>query len=109
MKKELFELAEEKGFESKITRVYCIQGVIEELGEELFYYLWMCELQKSVRGKYKIIVDIANNDLDWSYQIYDISCFNEDFNRPLLKNGTAGHKEHEEAFELGLIEALKLI
>jgi hypothetical protein len=104
MKKELIELAKEKGFESITSIVYQIADV-ENDNPDLFYYLWCCELQKWLIEKYFIYVDISFlEQCGWKWQIIPLreqSAYLGFYDRSLESDTFA--------LEGGLFKALKLI
>lgn len=92
---ELMQLASEKGFFSydRLVRVY-----------KHHYYLWMCELHKWVRDTHKIHVVVDRDQEYWKYELYTIHNGNKHIPR-----GFPNYINYEVAFEIGLLEALKLI
>lgn len=59
MKEQIIKLSEEKGFKSLHFDVELTNHT------ELIYYLWLCELQKWLRGKHNIHVEVnswSNSD-----------------------------------------------
>lgn len=106
MKQELLQLAKFKGFESKVIGKSVESVYI--LNKDLYYYLWMCELQRWLILNHKILVDVTVVDnwdsWDWKITIEDlmsplaiVNCNLEDYSTQLL------------ALEAGLLNALKLI
>ena len=96
MKDTLIQLATDKGFESEEydahDESYPLNG--------LHYYLWNCELQKWLRDKHSMDVEI-NNEMFNTSLYYSCTIFNTDFK---YTNGN-----YEAALEKGLFEALNLI
>lgn len=66
-------------------------------------------LQKWLRGIHEIHISVDKDDLDWNYQLWDISQLDGDGDFPHLTTSNAGHSSYEVALELGLYEALNLI
>lgn len=105
MKQEIIKLAKEKGFESEATRNIDILK-----STDLFYYLYLCEIQKWLResNKFHITIDSLCNSEDnlenfyWMYDIKDTSIF-------FIEGSGVDFKTYEEALEKGCFEALKLI
>ena len=102
---ETAKLAEEKGFKTKtvttkVTNDYLLGGK-NVMITKMCIYLWMCELQKWLREKHKIHIDIQpfyykGDFISWNLKIHN-TYFKEKY------------KTHEEALECGIYQALKLI
>lgn len=105
---ETAKLAKEKGFITKtvttgFTNDYLLGGK-NVMITEMCIYLWMCELQKWLREVHKIVLLIHQYDDNKKYSylideefIYEFGTRNPNYNI------------YEEALEIGLQEALKLI
>ena len=124
---KIAKLAKEKGFTThtittKVTNDYLLGGK-NVMITEMCIYLWMCELQKWLREVHNCFIDIlphrdgnsknkqwkSKKDVFWSVEVdyygknfeielTDDSDFTQHFN-----------KTYEEALEIGLYQALKLI
>lgn len=96
---DLTKLSKEKGFLSKDNLININNS---------YYYLWLCELQKWLREVHKIVVEsivfdkgfLENDKFCYQWRVYDNT---EDWFTGLE------FKTYEEALEVGLQEALKLI
>jgi len=64
-------------------------------------------LQRWLREKHNIHIALNNDDLNWNYQLFDLTQCNEEYNH--LTGSFAGYKSYEEALEEGLYQALTLI
>ena len=102
MKEQLILLAKEKGFVSSFLHN---EPYKYSSKEELRWLFWMEELKKQLREWHNIHISLYRNGSGWGWQlekahngttIKDI----EDYNFFNI---------YEEAFEIGLFEALKLI
>ena len=102
MQEQLVKLAKEKHFEGLFKKEWEYNTK-----ESLRYYFWMCELQKWLREKYKLVVIISYqyefDSTPYSYWIY------KKYNSLPINQWIDDLKTYEEALELGLLEALKLI
>ena len=99
---DLIQLSREKGFISKDNLITV---------DASYYYLWMCELQKWLREVHSIDVLIeGNRDL---IKRYNINFLNSNNNTQFFllnqENKIRHFSNYEEALEIGLQEALKLI
>ena len=108
MKEELIQLAEHKGFAPLISHELHIIKNLSSIGDEDVYYIFLCELQKWLREKHGIHVeiklDIILNPPFFSKRIIRLSgCASE--------TGLHSYefKTHEQALEHGLLEGLKLL
>ncbi len=111
--KELIQLAEEKGFFGKLIcndQVYTQNKDYNEVS-----YVWMCELQKWLRDKYSLHINIApsGDGETWSLYVFiwvDKKGFPE--NRPVdLEDEMFKPRfnSYEEGLNYSLKQALKLI
>ena len=78
----------------------------KNIKEEL-YAPTQSHLQKWLREKKLIHIALNKDDLNWSYQLYDL--LNSDDENNALTSSWAGHKTYEEALEEGLKKALNII
>jgi hypothetical protein len=102
MKEQLIELSEEKGFKSKLSNLLHVFNA--EIAEEttLIRYLWLCELQKWLRGEYNIHVWVEPfKDVDEIVFILRVLGYKA--------KGSQIFHGYTVALEHGLYEALKLI
>ena len=103
--KKLIELAKEKGFISeRISFLLTLLKNGEKRQIEYWYYIWMCELQKWLRDKHQIEIEIHFNELTSKYRIGYISAILDE-KLDIIKE----FKIYEQALEKSLIESLKLI
>ncbi len=98
MKDELIKLANSKGFVTPcLPRGY----ISVAASEQLDHYFWMCELHKWLRDEYGIYIEI------------DLMIYEGFFKAFILEHDVLGNDgdlyTYEQALEVGLIEALKLI
>ena len=104
MSEELIKLATKLGFKSRIYSVH--ENLKSPDGgdlEKLLYYLWLCELQKWFREVHKIHVYV---DARGRPHIRDNK---EKLLSEVVKDNKYSGFEYEEALEMGLYQALKLI
>lgn len=113
MKEQLISLSEEKGFKSNILAFNLKLLISTDKNEinRLYYYLWMCEIQKWLREKHNFItwIECAYHDgfnyiPNYKYKILDFFDNNE---WDLLFH--INYDTYEDALEFLLFEALKLI
>lgn len=98
MNKELVKLAKEKDFLGYFPKEWEYHTK-----EPLRYYFWLCELQKWLRDKYNIHVEVLLIDTLTNIYVYYILATGN-----VTRVGS--HKtSYEIAFEDGLLEALNLI
>ena len=98
MKKQLIELANDKGFKSPVIG----KSVESEVSNKPFYFLWMCELQKWLIDECNVIVLVERleSQLEESENKY----------YPIIWRGedTSGYyDDYDDALEQGLLEALR--
>ena len=107
MNYEIVKLAKEKGFSNKVNNAEGIYYAEDILEDNKAYYLWICLVQKWLREEHHLIVIVAyqyeHDSTPYSYWIY------KENNSLPLNQWINDLKTYEEALELGLIEALKLI
>ena len=115
---ETAKLAKEKGFKPKssntisVSKLILNKTLIFEKNNEIFIYLYLCELQKWLREVHSISVEVSsdwwsegkNNQFEVNiYVLGNIENSGETVcTLPIFKT-------YEEALEIGLQEALKLI
>ena len=104
MKEQLIKLAKEKGFVS-ITGLRNTEIIVRN---EMFYCLWMCELQKWLRINHKVHLRIDVSIIDnWYFDLFNLNdkrnCEFPEYYNP------DDYKTYELVLEAGLLEALKLI
>ena len=106
MKQELLQLAKFKGFESRVINKSVESVYI--LNKDLYYYLWMCELQRWLILNHKILVDITVVDdwNEWSYTITVKDCMSP---LAIVDCSIDTYFTQLLALEAGLLNALKLI
>ncbi len=111
---KLAKLAKEKGFTThtvttKFTNNYLLGGK-NVMITEMCIYLWMCELQKWLREKHDIHIEI-NSFSDVStydgYLIYNTAPY--DYNDPNAIPDAKNCKTYEKALEICLYKGIKLI
>lgn len=98
MKGELVSFAKEKGFEPAMFYL--------NLYESLFYYLWMCELQKWLRENHGIHINV-DFGIGWGHQLIPVGWSGERFSEKFIDG--RGWDTYEEALEEGLRQGLKLL
>lgn len=116
MKEQLIELAKEKGFESNILAFNLKLLISTDKNEinRLYYYLWLCEIQKWLRENHSIFVKIEpyhREVIDEGYNIaflYEVITLKRNGSIE-LHNANDRFVTYEKALEEGLFEALKLI
>ena len=64
-------------------------------------------LQRWLREVHNIHIALNKNDLNWNYQLFDLTKCDEEYNS--LTESYAGYKSYEEALENGLYNGLQLI
>ena len=106
---ETDKLAKEKGFTThtvttKFTNDYLLDGKNIMINETCIL-LWMCELQKWLREVHNIHITILRYKKG---EYYLVSVVGNDENES-PNDFTVKYKTYEEALEVGLMEALKLI
>tara|TARA_R110000744_G_scaffold279506_1_gene391723 strand:- start:312 stop:602 length:291 start_codon:yes stop_codon:yes gene_type:complete len=93
-KKKLIALVEESGIHCNI--------VSPHRQKDIYYFLWMCEVQKSLReaGEYDtVIVQVIEKDFEYFAQYRES---NKEFRYTTI------FESYEDALEDGLIEALEI-
>jgi len=110
MKKELYKLSNLNGFYADFTNLQLRKDIKD------VHFLWMCELQKWVREKYDIHINISKiyecNKFPALFKGWHIYIAGETFEINYKVNNELINKyfkTYEMALEKGLIEALKLI
>ncbi len=112
MKEEIIKLAKEKGFEPISLAARGYQNYYDTYKHDsIEYYLWLCELQKWLRERYKIGFLPSHMGNLSKFFIYFL---NKDYNDPDVEDGspefeTDWCKKYDKALESGCFEALKLI
>jgi hypothetical protein len=102
---DLKQKAEKLGFISKIKLIHeNLKSPDTGELESLLYYLWKCELQKWLREIHNIIVFVAPLIPDCNE--FGVTIYSNKYSCEL---NNAFYKTYEEALEIGLQEALKLI
>jgi len=101
MKDKLIEYVNEMGFTSKIIG----KSVNSMYSSKDFYYLWLCELQKWCRDTQYLDVFISSsikeNHYDW-----DIYSQEEE---STVNHCEEPYADYQDALEIGLYEACKII
>lgn len=95
------ELAYEKGFNFLVSWFYIKKVAYIKKVE---YLPTQFLLQKWLREKYNLHVEIQREEDGWIYRIYEFKCGNKSISRTWKLFCT-----YEQALEAGLFEALKLI
>ena len=109
--KNIAKTVKQKGFKSQIQVVHDnLKSLDNGKTEKLLYYLWLCEVQNWLREFHNIIVwsqpTIMDTELErgiditYSYFVFEYAMFIAE---------KSDLKTYEEALELGIEEALKLI
>lgn len=94
----LVDLSIKLGFSSRDHLVHPNKG---------YYYLWMCELQKWLKEKYRIRVESTGNNYNEKYTYK--CCFIMGITTKPSKATSPMYDTYEQALEEGLFQALKLI
>lgn len=104
--KELINLAKEKGFKAQLVRLH--NNINDKTVISDWFFLWMCELQRWLREKHTIHVDIESYEaIDPEIKVwYDYIV--QDFEGTYIKNNDMS-SSYKERLEKGLNEALKLL
>lgn len=106
MKQELIKLSSENGFSSQVIGKSVNSKYSSKT--ELFYLLWMTEVQKWLREEHKLFIEVgfiesATND--WISSVYARDCMS-----PIFKAFESNeHQTYEQALEEGIYQSLLLV
>lgn len=102
MKEQLIELANRNGFKSKVNALIYTDN-------EFGYYLWLCELQKWVRDKHKIVVCVECFLSIYGEHLTEYAYLSDNILTGKTTASLSAYDTYEQALEAGLVTALELL